>query len=80
MPYSVLVHISNEDPVQGEVDELPKPTDQTITVKNPRKRDGKDLQYLQTNVSTVVWPWHRINYVELLPSDTDEEIISFVRE
>lgn len=80
MPFTVLIHIANEDAVVGEIDEMPTPGDLTITVKNPRKRDGKDLQYLQNAVTTVVWPWNRINFVELLPSDTDEEIIGFVRE
>lgn len=80
MPYTVLIHISNEEPVVGEIDELPGKEDQNITVKNPRKRDGKDVGGLQADVSTVIWPWRRINYIEILPSDADEEIIGFVRE
>ena len=80
MAYTVLIHISNEDPVVGEIDEMPTSQDLTITVSNPRKRDGKDLHYLQPEVSKVIWPWSRINFIELLPSDTDEEIIGFVRE
>ncbi len=80
MTYTVLIHISNEDAVVGEIDELPAANDLTVTVKNPRKRDGKDLNFLQSNVTTVIWPWTRINYIELLPSDADEEIIGFVRE
>lgn len=80
MPYTVLIHISNEDPIVGEIEELPEPSDLNITVRNPRKRDGKDLHYLQSDVTTVVWPWSRINFLEILPSDTDEEIIGFVRE
>jgi len=35
---SVIVHLQNEDPVVGEMDELPKPIDYLITVKNPRKK------------------------------------------
>ena len=80
MSFTVLIHISNEDAVVGEIDEMPSSGDVTITVKNPRKRDGKDLKYLQNDVTTVVWPWNRINFIELLPSDTEEEIIGFVRE
>lgn len=77
---TILIHISNEDPVLGEVDNLPSPTDILITVKNPRRRDGKDLPYLDANVSTVIWPFSRINFVELMPSGEEEEIISFIRE
>ncbi len=80
MPYTVIIHIANEDPVVGEIDEMPSTSDLNITVNNPRKRDGKDLHYLQASVTTVIWPWSRINFVELIPSDTDEEIIGFVRE
>ncbi len=77
---TILIHISNEDPVLGEIDNLPSPADITITVKNPRRKDGKDLPYLDANVSTVIWPFSRINFVELMPSSEEEEIISFIRE
>lgn len=77
---TVLVHISNEDPVLGEMDALPGLCDTMILVKNPRRKDGKDLPYLDSGVSTVIWPLTRINYVELIPSGEEEEIISFVRE
>lgn len=77
---TILIHISNEDPVLGEIDTLPAATDTTITVKNPRRKDGKDLPYLDANVSTVIWPFSRINFVELMPSGEDEEIITFIRE
>lgn len=78
--YTVLLHITNEDPVLGEVEVLPSPSDMLVIVKNPRRRDGKDLPYLEANVSTVMWPVTRINYIELMPSLEEEEIISFVRE
>lgn len=80
MSITVLIHVSNEDPVVGEIDELPAPTDNTITVNNPRRRDGKDLPYLEGNVVTVVWPLHRINFIEMLPTHEDEKLIGFVRE
>ena len=77
---SILVHISNEDPVLGEVDALPEPTDQIIRLKNPRRRDGKDLHYLQANVTEVIWPIVRITFIEVVPSDQDEQIQGFFRE
>ncbi len=80
MPITVLLHISNEDPVVGEVEDLPTPTDNTITVNNPRRRDGKDLPYLEGNVVTVVWPMHRINFIEFMPTAEEEKLIGFVRE
>ncbi|NIM92668.1 MAG: hypothetical protein GTO18_03000 [Anaerolineales bacterium] len=80
MAIPVLVHISGEDPVRGEIEDLPTPADTNITINNPRKRDGKDLRYLLDNVVTVVFPMHRINFIEILPSAEEEKIIGFVRE
>jgi hypothetical protein len=80
MAITVLVHLSGEDPVVGEVEELPSPTDTNITVSNPRRRDGKDLPYLESNVVTVVWPIHRINFMEIMPTAEEERLIGFVRE
>jgi len=72
--------MQNEDPVVGEVDEIPVKTDTLIILKNPRRRDGKDLPYLEENVSSVAWPVSRLTFIEILPGGDDEEIIGFVRE
>jgi hypothetical protein len=77
---TLLVHVNNEDPVMGEVDVLPSPSDAMIIIKNPRRKDGKDLIYLEANVTTVIWPVLRINFIEVIPSVEEEEIITFVRE
>lgn len=77
---SVLVHIQNEDPVLGEMEALPEVNDTLVILKNPRRKDGKDIAYLEANVSTVMWPITRINFIEVMPSSEEEEIISFVRE
>ncbi len=77
---TILIHIQNEDPVLGEVDELPAPGDTLLLVKNPRRKDGKDLHYLDANVVSVLWPVARINYIEIMPTGEEEEIIGFVRE
>ena len=80
MAIPVLVHISGEDPVRGEIDELPGPADNSVVVNNPRKRDGKDLHYLLDNVVTVLYPMHRITFIEVLPSHDEEQLIGFIRE
>ena len=77
---TVLVHIANEDPVLGEIEQLPGPSDQSILVKNPRRRDGKDLPFLQANVTDVIWPIIRISFIELIPGSDEEQIIGFVRD
>jgi hypothetical protein len=77
---SVIVHLQNEDPILGEIDALPTPTDTLIILKSPRMKDGKDLRNLEANVTTAIWPISRISFIEVLPSGEEEEIITFVRE
>jgi hypothetical protein len=80
MPYTVILHISGEPSIVGEVEELPKPTDTLITVSNPRLRDGKDIHYLEHNVVKVIWPVEKLALIEVLESEEEENLIGFVRE
>jgi len=80
MANTVIIHLSNEDPVVGEVDELPAAADTIITVINPRRRDGKDVQYISSNIAKVIWPLAQISFIEVLASEGEERIIGFVRE
>jgi hypothetical protein len=80
MAYSVILHISGEPSILGEVEDLPKPTDTLITVSNPRLRDGKDIHYLEHNVVKVIWPVDKITLIEVLESEDEEHLIGFVRE
>jgi hypothetical protein len=80
MPITIVLHLQNEEAVIGEVEEIPSPTDFMVSITNPRRMDGKDLHYLTENVVTVIWPVHRLNFIEILPTKEEEEIIGFVRE
>lgn len=80
MAYTVILHISGEGSVAGELEELPNPTDNFIVVMNPRQRDGKDLHYIDSNVVKVIWPINKINFIEILENAGEEKIIGFVRE
>ncbi len=80
MPFTIVLHIQNADPVLGEVEDIPSPTDSLVVVKNPRRVDGKDLHFLHENVVTVLWPIDRLNFIEVLSGEEEEEIIGFVRE
>lgn len=80
MAYTLVVHIQNSDPIVGESEELPSPSDTMVVIKNPRRLDGKDISFLAENVLTVYWPLERINYIEVLSEGEEEEIIGFVRE
>jgi hypothetical protein len=80
MPFKIILHIQNQDPVLGDVDELPTTTDTLLIVHNPRKVDGKDLTNISENVVTVMWPVDRLNFIEILGGEEEDQIIGFVRE
>ena len=80
MAISIILHISGEASIVGEIDELPKNTDTIITVNNPRMRDGKDVNYIEPNVTKVIWPLAKVGLIEILESEEDEALIGFVRE
>jgi hypothetical protein len=80
MAYSIILHVAGEASILGEIEELPKPADTIITLTNPRLRDGKDIHYLEQNVVKVIWPLSKINLIEVLQSEEEENLIGFVRE
>ena len=80
MTISVIVHIANEEPIACELEDMPSAEAQSVTLNNPRRRDGKDLHYLEENVTRIIVPWHRINFIQVMPSAEVEDIIGFVRE
>jgi hypothetical protein len=77
---AIVLHLSNEDPIVGDIEAFPNPSDTTILIKNPRRRDGKDVTYLDGNITSVIFPMHRVSYIEILTSEGEEDIISHVRE
>jgi hypothetical protein len=80
MAYSVIIHIAGEPSVVGEIEEFPKSNDTIITVSNPRLRDGKDVHYIEPNVTKVIWPIAKVALIEILESEEEENLIGFVRE
>lgn len=80
MAYTVILHVAGEASIAGEIEELPKPTDNIIVVSNPRQKDGKDLHYIDNNVTRVIWPLSKISFIEIMESTEEEKVIGFVRE
>ncbi|MFP4438407.1 MAG: hypothetical protein ACLFVO_14280 [Chloroflexaceae bacterium] len=80
MPKTVILHIQGEDPVLADIDQEPEPTDAFIKVTNMRKRDGKDVGYLAGGVQAVIFPWHRITFIEIMPSEEErDKVVDFFR-
>ena len=77
---TVVVHVMGQEPVVAEIEQLPAPTDQTVTLVNPRQRDGKPLHYIEDQTISVVFPWHRISFIEVRPDEeTRGEVDLFFR-
>ncbi len=68
---TVLVHISNTDPIKCDVDDLPKPSDNVFVGKNVRDKADKDLEFIEDGVNTLIIPWWRVTFIEILPSASD---------
>ena len=81
MAYTVIIHLPNEDPFVAEIEELPKPTDNFVRLTNPRKRDGSQMTNFHAEAESFIYPWHRVTFIEVLPSEAERiEIVKFFRE
>jgi hypothetical protein len=80
MSITLIVHVANEEPFMAEIEELPQAVQTSLTLSNPRKLDGRDLHYLSDDVTIMIVPWHRVNFLEVVPSRDAEDVIGFVRE
>jgi hypothetical protein len=79
MRLSAIIHLLDEDPIMGELESAPDGAP-FVTVLNPRRRDGRPVSFLESNVERVLFAWHRISYIQMLPEVDLEKIIGFVRE
>ncbi len=81
MAYTVILHLPNEDPILAEMEDLPKPNDTCVVVSNMRKRDGNRLNYVEVEAERFIFPWHRISFIEVLPSEAERaKVMKFFRE
>lgn len=70
--YQLLVHISNQEPIKVDVDELPNPNDTNLLVKNPRDKGDREVSWIEDGVTSIILPWWRINYIQILPREDDQ--------
>jgi hypothetical protein len=70
--YKILIHVANMEPVKADVDELPNLTDTCVIGRNVRERSDKELTWVDEGVTTVIFPWWRINYIQVLPSGEED--------
>ena len=70
---TLQIHIANSEPIKLDVEEMPSMTDIAIIGSNPRDRQEREVNWVDDGVSTVIIPWSRINYIQILPSEDEEE-------
>ena len=80
MSYTLLIHVIGESALMCEAEQLPNPSDSTITVTHLRQRDGKEVSMVDSNATSFIFPWSRVNFIEILGSEEEEEIVGFVRD
>lgn len=69
---TILVHINNAEPIKVDVEELPKPSDTSVLCKNPREKTDKEVPWIEEGVTTIMIPWWRVTFIEILPSPADD--------
>jgi hypothetical protein len=78
---SIVAHIVNEDPFLAEVHELPSKGDTCVELFNPRLRDGKPLRYASQGMSSIIYPMHRVSFIEVMASEEERaQVVEFFRE
>ncbi len=80
MRLSVVIQLVDEEPVVGELEGMPDPSSLFVTVHAPKRRDGRAVEYLDSDVDKVLFAWHRISHIQILPEVGLEKAIGFVRE
>ena len=63
MSYTLLIHIIGESALMCEAEQLPNPSDSTITVTHLRQRDGKEVSMVDSNATSFIFPWSRVSIV-----------------
>lgn len=81
MAQTVIIHLVNEDPILAEVEDLENLDGPVLECMNPRRRDGKQLHYITSEATSFLFPWHRISFIELMPSEMERgEVVEFFRD
>lgn len=64
---TLLLHMTNAEPIKVDVDDLPHPSDTVIVCRNPRDRKDREVDWIDEGVTTVLLPWSRINLIQVMP-------------
>jgi len=65
-PIRVRIHIVNEEPFDGDMEDMPAPNATYIFVKNPRTREGRPVAWGTGGATGFIFPLTRVAFVEKL--------------
>lgn len=81
MAIRAVLHVPGEESILCDIEDIPKPTDNFVQIFNPRRKDGKVISTLADGVTSVIFPWARISYLELIEDRAQrEQVVGFFRE
>jgi hypothetical protein len=80
MSFEVIIHIQNEDPIVADMETMPDPSHQSVVITNPRRRDGRPVHYVTEGATAFIFPWSRINFIEIIEAEEVREVVEFFRE
>jgi hypothetical protein len=80
MAVDVIIHLHNEDPIVAELESIPDPTAQCISITNPRRLDGRSLHYVTEGATSFIFPWTRITFIEVMGEEEETEVVEFFRD
>jgi hypothetical protein len=75
MARTVIIHLLNQDPIVADMERLPDESSAFVTFSNPRMRDEKNVGWATPGARSFLFPWARINFIEVMTSKEEESSV-----
>jgi hypothetical protein len=75
MARTVIIHLLNQDPIVADMEMLPNENSAFVTFTNPRLRDDKNVAWATPGARSFIFPWSRINFIEVMTSREEESSV-----
>ena len=62
---NAVIHLHNEQPLLGDLLDMPSPTDVAVRLTNLRSLDGKRPIFVDDSASIFIFAYHRISFIEI---------------
>ncbi len=75
MARTVIIHLLNQDPIVADMEMLPNESASFVAFTNPRLRDDKNVPWATPGARSFIFPWSRINFIEVMTSKEEESSV-----